>query len=356
MPLVNDYEEVFSIYRDAAARGVGLPVFCAEDRETLEAILASAAAYGERIGVPDLPIIPAWTSRYPARGQMTLMSEAGDALLGHRMMFSDLAIFAGADSPYGRLRIMPHLDHAFPWLDGDVLADYADRFASVMCDASEKPMEENIRLTADYVVRVKGRVVVEGAVDEIPEHGGAQGRFDASGTSPEAARRFMEQTGVDIIVPNVGTEHRAAGGGTAHYNAEAAQKIRAAVGSVMCLHGTSSVPEDVLSTLPGDGFVKINIYTTLAVHGGQAVARNVLEDLPRIFDASQLMELRQRGILGPGADNPGNKAAGPGPRLDHVANPRRRHAWFVAVRDRCMKFLDVLGYQKFATPQKKVNQ
>ena len=40
----------------------------------------------------------------------------------------------------------------------------------------------------------------------------------------------------------------------------------------MCLHGTSSVKPDDLPKLPIDGFVKINIYTTLAVKGGQAVA------------------------------------------------------------------------------------
>ncbi len=36
MPVVADYRAVLDVYRDAAERGVGLPVFCAEDRETLE--------------------------------------------------------------------------------------------------------------------------------------------------------------------------------------------------------------------------------------------------------------------------------------------------------------------------------
>ena len=172
MPLVNDYHAVKDIYQAAAERRIGLPVFCCEDRETLEAILASAKTMGDQIGVNDLPIIPAWTSRYPARGQMTLLTACGDAVLGHRLMFSDLRVFMSDTSPYRKLRVLPHLDHAFPWLDGDILENFADQFASVMCDASEKPFEENIKLTARYVEKVKGKVVVEGAVDEIFESGG----------------------------------------------------------------------------------------------------------------------------------------------------------------------------------------
>ena len=42
MPLVTSYNAVKEIYEEAVERGIGLPVFCAEGRETLEAILASA--------------------------------------------------------------------------------------------------------------------------------------------------------------------------------------------------------------------------------------------------------------------------------------------------------------------------
>ena len=82
-------------------------------------------------------------------------------------MFSDLDVFTSEDSPYKDLLVMPHLDHSNPWENMDILLGFADQFASVMCDASEKPLEENIRLTAEYVEKVKGKVVVEGAVDEI---------------------------------------------------------------------------------------------------------------------------------------------------------------------------------------------
>ena len=50
MPLVTDYTHVKEVYQEAAELGVGLPVYCAEDRETLEAILAAAKEMGARIG------------------------------------------------------------------------------------------------------------------------------------------------------------------------------------------------------------------------------------------------------------------------------------------------------------------
>lgn len=344
MPIVNEYHAVKAAYQQAAELGVGLPVFCMEDRETLEAILASVLELGQQIGVDDLPIIPAFTARYPPRAQMQLMTACGDALLGTQLMFSDLQVFMGENSPYRKLRVMPHLDHAFPWLDGDVLDLWADEFASVMCDASEKPFEENIRLTATYVERVRGRVVVEGAVDEIFEAGGSEQKNEP--TSVEQARRFLSETGVDIIVPNVGTEHRATAD-QVHYHSERAREISAAVGKILCLHGTSSVKPEDLPRLPEDGFVKINVYTTLAVHGGQAVALQVLGSLRDVFDASQLQELVRAGLLGEtllSADQPGSIK----PRLATVANPPRRDAWYQAVRNRCTDFLHLFHYERFA--------
>ncbi|MHB0913166.1 MAG: class II fructose-bisphosphate aldolase [Armatimonadota bacterium] len=341
MPLVTDYKEVKEVYAEAAERGVGLPVFCAEDRETLEAILASALQYGKEIGVENLPVIPAWTSRYPARGQMTLITACGNPVLGTNLMFSDLAAFMGETSPYRKLRVLPHLDHAFPWLDWDILTDFAGRFASVMCDASEKPFEENIRMTAEYAEKVRGRVVVEGGVDEVFESGGEGEKNEP--TTVEQAQKFLRETGVDIIVPNVGTEHRATAD-QVKYRGDRAKEISAAVGNILCLHGTSSVKPEDLPNLPGDGFVKINIYTTLAVHGGQALARNVLENLGNIFTEAKLREMVEEGVLGESVlDRTPIK-----PKLDRVTNPPRRDAWFEAVRERCTDFLKVLGYERYA--------
>lgn len=345
MPLITDYQAVSDVYDEARELGVALPVFCAEDRETLESILASALKMGREIGVDDLPITPAWTCRYPSRPQMKLVSACGDPVVGTRMMLSDLDALMGETSPYRRLRVLPHLDHAIPWLDADILKGFPDRFASVMCDASEKPFAENIEITARYVESVRGRVVVEGCVDEIFEAGG-QGVKNEPSTVAQV-QEFLSKTGVDLAVPNVGTEHRLTAG-QAEYRADRAREIGAAVGKVLCLHGTSSVAPEVLPRLPEDGFIKINIYTTLAVRGGQALAGKVLGSLRSIFDEARLSELVQSGVLGAAVlrAEGGEQAR---PRLDGVANPGRRDAWFAAVRDRCCEFLELLKYRRYAS-------
>jgi len=344
MPIVNDYQQVKETYQEAAELGVGLPVFCMEDRETLEAVLASVLEYGQEIGVEDLPIVPAWTVRYPPRGQMTLITACGNPMLGTQLMFSDLEAFMGEHSPYRKLRVLPHLDHGFPWLDGDVFEHFVDQFASVMFDASERPFEENVRMTAEYVDRVRGRVVVEGAVDEIFSEGKDELKNEL--TTVDQASRFLRETGVDLIVPNVGTEHRSTAD-QVHYHSDRAREIRAAVGPIMCLHGTSSVKPEDLPQVPRDGFVKVNIYTTLAVHGGQAVAREVLQSLGDIFSETQLKQLIQDGILGETVlTSTGSRPIKP--KLDRVTNPPRRDAWFGAVKRRCNDFLEALNYGTFA--------
>lgn len=342
MPLVTDVQAVRETYREAAERGLALPAFCAEDRETLEAILAAALEVGREIGVDDLPVVPAWTGRYPARGQAGLVAACGGAVLGARLMLSDLDVFTGPDSPYRNLRVLPHLDHAFPRLDADLLDDFADRFASVMHDASACPLEENIRLTAQYRERMEGRVLVEGAVAELSEAGEAD-HGGGGPTTVEQAVRFVCETRVDLIVPDVGTEHRSTGG-PARYLADRAREISAAVGPILCLHGTSSVPAAALPSLPADGIVKVNIFTTLAVCGGQAVARHVLGALADMLPPDEMRDLHDRGILGDAA----LAAPGAGPRLAALANAPRRDAWFEAVRARCREFMLVLGYGKFA--------
>jgi fructose/tagatose bisphosphate aldolase len=346
MPLVTDYQAVKDIYRQAAELGVGLPMFCAEDRETLEAILAAALKMGREIGVDDLPITPAWTCRYPHRPQMTLVSACGNPALGTRLMLSDLERFMDDCSPYRKLRVMPHFDHAIPWLDADILDALTPRFASVMFDASEKPFEENIRLTARYVEKFHGQVVVEAAVDEIFESGSDKPKNQP--TTVEQAADFLRRTGVDIIVPNVGTEHRATADQVV-YRGDQARRISAAVGKILCLHGTSSLKAEDLSRLPGDGFLKINVFTTLAVLGGQAVARNVLDNLGNIFSADQLQSLARQGVLGEKVLADDYAATEPPirPKLAGVANPPRRDAWFAAVRDRCCDFLTALNYRRY---------
>ena len=167
-------------------------------------------------------------------------------------------------------------------------------------------------------------------------------------TTVEQAQKFLSRTGVDIIVPNVGTEHRATVD-QVKYQSRRAKEISSAVGKILCLHGTSSVKPDDLPKLPVDGFIKINIYTTLAVNGGQALAKQLLDSLGNMFNSKQLEELVQQGILGQAvlSEDYGRTQPPIKPKLAFVTNPPRRDAWFSAVRDRCYHFLKIFNYAVF---------
>jgi fructose/tagatose bisphosphate aldolase len=138
--------------------------------------------------------------------------------------------------------------------------------------------------------------------------------------------------------------------GTVRYYSARAREISAAVGKILCLHGTSSVKTEDLSKLPVDGFVKINIYTVLAVLGGQAVARNVLNNLGNIFTEQELKDLVQKGVLGKNtlASDYGETIVPIKPKLQYVANPSRRDVWFQMVTKKCREFLEIFNYRHYA--------
>lgn len=346
MPLVNDYNAVKDIYDEAAQAGVSLPAFCTEDQRTTEAILKGAYEKSLELGKPNLPVIVAFTVNYPPRGQMNLYTTVKDTKLGIRAIFDDVDMLLSEASPYSKLRVMLHLDHAFPWLDEDALYNYTDKFATIMYDASEKPFEENIKLTARYVEQVGDKVLVEGCVDEIVESDtGVKNEI----TTVEQAKRFVSETGADLIVANLGTEHRAT---TAEkrYHRSRAREIVDAVGKILVLHGTSCLKDNDLAKLPEDGIIKINIYTILAVLGGQAVAEFVLRNLGNMFNREQLEKMQNDNIIGGrffDKDYIQNTCNGElKPKLEIVAETLRRDAWVAKVKEQIKYYFDVFGCAK----------
>jgi fructose/tagatose bisphosphate aldolase len=348
MPLITDPIQTREILSEVRELGVAMPAFCAEDERTQECILAGTLEKAKETGRADLPVIVACTITYPPRGQMKLYTYSGEYKLGLHAFFTYLDSLASEFSPYKDLRVLPCLDHGFPWLDGYALTEYAPKFSMVMHDASERPFDENIKLTAEYVEKMRDQVVIEGCVDEIVESGGAAG--DET-TTVENAQRFVSETGVDLIVANLGTEHRAVEA-EKRYRSDRAKEISEALGRILVLHGTSCLKDEDLPKLASDGMVKINIYTILARMGGQAVARSVLDNLGNIFTESQLRELADQGYLGDryfNRDYADVQCGGKiGPKLDKVAETPRRDAWVDCVKKQIKYYLDTFEYDRFA--------
>ena len=102
-----------------------------------------------------------------------------------------------------------HLDHC---TDVDFCRTCADAgYTNIMIDASKQVYEENIRQTkevADYCHRV-GDISVEGELGTVS---GVEDQIkvsedEAALCDPETAVHFVEETGIDILAPAIGTAH-----------------------------------------------------------------------------------------------------------------------------------------------------
>ena len=111
----------------------------------------------------------------------------------------------------------------------------------------------------------------------------------------------------------------------------------------------TSINKDEIPLLNKNGFVKVNIFTKLAVNGGQAIAREVLGNLKNILYKNQIKEFVEKGILsGDLINNNINGKNELGPKLENVVNAGRRDAWFLAVKETCKEYFYLLNYRNFA--------
>lgn len=344
MPLISDPQVVEEVYNRAMDAGICLANFCTSNPYTTEAILRSAYEFGQVHGFRDTPIVVSSTANYPIEPQLVSYTHLKDARLGMQALIDDVEMMLSAGSPYADLLVMLHLDHAQPEADQAVIEGAIDKYATIMYDASEWPLEENIRMTREFVDRMRGKVLVEGAVTEIAQ---AVDDVDEPLTTPEEAEQYYHETGVFLVVPDLGTEHRATGV-AAHYDGRLAQAIRERIGNRLVLHGSSSLRDEDLPRLPEDGIIKVNIWTTFERLGGQAVARHVLRELGNILTEDELRSLYDEGVIGDRYFDPefiADACDGRlGPKLAGLREEARRDAWQAAVVERMTFYLDRFNY------------
>ena len=210
------------------------------------------------------------------------------------------------------LPVSLHLDHG---KDIETVKKCVEAsFTSVMIDGSHLRFEENIAITKKAVelAHEKG-VSVEAELGRLAgiEETAVEDR-EAFLTDPEAAREFVEKTGVDALAVAIGTSHGAYKfKGEPKLDFERLKAIREKLDIPLVLHGASSVPQRLIEKairygaqlkgakgIPEEhikkaislGISKINIDTDLRLAFTAAV-RETLTISPEIFDP--------RKILGP---------------------------------------------------------
>lgn len=332
MPLILDRHEVLEMFAYARENRWVLPTFNTENLTTTEAILSAVFEYGKVIGVDNLPIIVGITNTYKGRPQSVYYSHTRNWEIGLRLFLKDLDVLASPDSPFGKLNVMIHLDHIIWDEDLELLNWDMRQFSSIMYDASTLPFEENIKKTAEFVEKNKNVVLIEGACDEIS-------KADTSGnaddlTTPEMAATYFSGTGVDIIVPNLGTEHRAKAS-TLKYHTELAREISAKTGTYLCLHGTSSVSQSDLWDLFDDGICKVNLWTALERDSTHTLFITMVKNASKLIGTEKTKQMVDSGLLGFIVD--GESA----PSLDFYTTTYRQHLIFQRMKDIIKQYLTI---------------
>lgn len=293
MAIIREFNQVQDEYRKAGERGWVIPCFCSENLTTTEAILSATREYGEEIGVRNLPVTIAITVQYDHRSQSRYYTHTRNWDTGLKLFTSDVSILAEQEKQFRDLHVMLHLDHVQHDADQELLEWDLSPYSSIMYDASTLPISENIAKTREFVAKMKGKILIEGACDEI---------FDATGsvhnaiTTPENAKKYYEETGVDLIVANLGTEHRASGKDLKYYS-EASLAIKKEIGPKIVLHGTSSVGNDQVAHLYKDGICKVNIWTALERDASPALLESMVKNAVEVGGAGTVETLQKEGYL-----------------------------------------------------------
>lgn len=169
-----------------------------------------------------------------------------------------------------------HLDHTreLPVIRETIEAG----FTSVMIDASDKELEENIAITREVVqyAHAKG-VSVEAELGKIGTTDFVETDTDEEYyTDPAEAHRFVQETGTDALAVSVGTAHGVYTVKQPKIDYERLTAIRALTPVHLVLHGGSGVPADMILKsvqLAGGGISKVNIATDLELSMLAALGR-----------------------------------------------------------------------------------
>jgi len=163
-----------------------------------------------------------------------------------------------------------HLDHC---TDVEFCRTCADAgYTNIMIDASKQVYEENVRQTkevADYCHRM-GEISVEGELGTVS---GVEDQIkvsedEAALCDPGTAVRFVEETGIDILAPAIGTAHGIYKTASPKLDFDRLKKIFDLFNAKgprvpLVIHGGTGLKPEVVKKLVAMGGSKFNVSTDL---------------------------------------------------------------------------------------------
>lgn len=179
-----------------------------------------------------------------------------------------------------------------------------NNFDAVIIDGAEKPFFENEMMTREvfaYAKATNPSVLVEGELgfigsgstlrDEIPE-----GVSLETQTKPEDAKKFVEDTQVDLFAPSVGNIHGLIKTGEPKLNIELIKKIHKVVSVPLVLHGASGNTDEEIVEAINAGISVVHINTELRLAYKKGIKKSLMssdEVAPYKFMAEGVEEMKK---------------------------------------------------------------
>ena len=212
-----------------------------------------------------------------------------------------LAMGRAAIQHYG-VEAWIHLDHAIS-LDL-VEACLEAGFDSVMIDASEKDLAQNIATTRKAVAMARRTGAnVEAELGFVAKLG--QEANPAGMTDPEEAARFVQETGIDALAVSIGTAHGFYSA-TPKLDLQRLSAIHSLTDLPLVLHGGSGIGEAAIREVVARGICKVNVATETKDAFVKGVKREIQSttdiDLRNIFppaiqDVRELIKQKLRMFM-----------------------------------------------------------
>ena len=227
--LVNSRE----LFKKAIAGGYAIPAFNFNNMEQMQAIISACVETKS-------PVILQVSSGARKYANQTLLRYMAQGAV-------EYAKELGYNIP-----IVLHLDHGDTFELCKSCIEYG--FSSVMIDGSHHPYDTNVELTAKvveyahkYDVTVEGELgILAGVEDDVKAE-------THTYTQPEEVEDFVKRTGVDSLAISIGTSHGAfkfKPGQKPQIRLDILAEIEKRIpGFPIVLHGSSSVPQDIVAEI-----------------------------------------------------------------------------------------------------------
>lgn len=168
-----------------------------------------------------------------------------------------------------KVPILVNLDHAETLEDCEKAIEAG--YDLIHFDGSKLPIEQNLEILKRVVelAHAKG-LTVEGEMDHITGsseiHQGSAADEAAKGkfTDPEAAKKFVEESGIDVFASFFGNVHGVFSGGDENLHLDILDGIVKALPQFfLSLHGGSGIPDGQVKQAIQKGINKVNINTEM---------------------------------------------------------------------------------------------